>query len=591
MNGFLRESLEGRDPNLASYLKGKEILELTLDEACRKAVKRNLELKMAHLNQEITHRETAIKDAAFDPVFDVSLSYRTIDSYERFEDIGRERRKEVDWEEFDNAFRKRAELEDLSELTEEEDPTCVGCTPCIYIDGVLMNPWECESKYEYSLEREYASINLKHGAIPDVWTGSLRASKKLSWGQEADLTLRSTKRSNPYPSLGPYAALYTYDNGVFQFPYGDNPWSSALSFNFSSPVPFCKNFGQSGSFENVDSVLARMQENIQSSRKREVERVVIEDVKKTYWDLTGALKRLQIMIDARNTLKAMAERTIRLFKQGYKTSYDRAQVEADLGNMENRVEIAWNELVIKSNRLMELLGMAGDTLILPLRYSRDLTSELNIDPARAVVEAFDKRPDLKVVQTEYESSDTLYGYRKNQVKPDITFSFSFSLSQTDAYWGYFSLMDSWEHLADPDNENYFMGIVFRWPIGNHAAKSALRRSRAALRRNKTRITLKKNDIVKEVNTAISAVEIINNQISFAKKNLERMAFAYEKALELREDNRQVSDFELLRKYNELINSRLVLLNALIGHKKSQVELLSAKGEFPEHGRVVDSSAQ
>ncbi|MBW1801429.1 MAG: TolC family protein, partial [Deltaproteobacteria bacterium] len=359
----------------------------------------------------------------------------------------------------------------------------------------------------------------------------------------------------------------------------ENPWVSAISLNLSTPLPLCKNFGKTGSLENVELMLALTNAENRSWQKKAVERVVLEAVQKAYWELVGALKRLQIVMDAGKTLKAMAARTRRLFEQGYKTSYDKAQVEADLGNMENRQEIAWNDLVVNSNRLMELLGMASDTLILPVNYSRELNGVRKIDPAQAVADAFNRRPDLKVVQTDYESSDTLYHYRKNQVKPDLSFSFSVSLSQTDTYWGYSSLKESWENLFGPDNEYYSFGIVFRWPFGNHAAKSALRRSRKALKRNQTRIRIKKNDIVKEVNTAISAVEIIDRQILFAEKNLEGTTFAYEKALELREDDQQVSDFELLHKYNELINARLVLLNALVRHKISQVEFLSAKGEF------------
>jgi len=202
MNRLVREFSETREGQSKDYIKGKKILEFTLEDVCRKAIKRNLDLRIARLDHKIVEKDTAIKDAAFDPVFDFLLSYTKIDAYERSDLIGRERRKEIDWEKFESDFRKRAEVEDDSELAEGEDSDCVGCEPCIYIDGVLMNPEECGSQYIYSVAREYASITLKHGAIPDAWTGALSASKILSWGQEAKLTVQSANRKNRYPSLG-----------------------------------------------------------------------------------------------------------------------------------------------------------------------------------------------------------------------------------------------------------------------------------------------------------------------------------------------------------------------------------------------------
>ena len=597
LNRRLHELSQAREGRSKPYLKGKRILDLTLEDACRHAVHGNFDLRLARLDHRIAARERTVKEASFDPVFDLSLSYRKVDAYERFEEVGRVRRRIPDLDALLESFRERAEVDDPSELSEEEETDCVGCSPCIYVDGVLLNPSECLSQYAYSVEREYASFTMKHGTIPDVWTLSLRASKAFRWGQEVDITVQSRNRTNPYPSLGPYAALYTYDEGVFEFPYGDNPWSSSLTLNASTPLPFCKSFGAYGSFDHVDSLLAETRTKTRAREVEDMERVLAESVQKAYWDLVWALTRLDILMEGRRTLEALAARTRRLFEWGYKTAYDKAQVEAELRHMENREEVAWNDLMVRSSRLMELLGQQGDVVILPVRYSRALIRSLNTEFAPSIAGSLERRPDLKALQTEHEAARVRFEYRKNQVLPDLELSCRFGLSQTDTYWGYSSLKDSWEHLAEPDNHNYYIGLVFRWPLGNHAAKSAFRRSRSALRKSEKTVTNKINHIVNEINDSQSSVKTTRRMVSFACEAFKSSSSTYKKAVEMRGNDQQITDFELLNKHKEWITSKLNMLNALIAYQKSRAELLSARGrislsfrEDPREGRRAASTA-
>ena len=67
----------------------------------------------------------------------------------------------------------------------------------------------------------------------------------------------------------------------------------------------------------------------------------------------------------------------------------------------------------------------------------------------------------------------------------------------------------------------------------------------------------------------------------AKKNLELKEFSYQKALELREQYQQISDFELLKKYGELLDAKNAYIDSLIRYQKSYVEFLSAAGVIGE----------
>jgi outer membrane protein TolC len=585
INQIVRGAAEGKNQYSKPYLKGRKVVELAVEDAWLKAIEKNLSIKASEIDHKIVEKRVAQKSAAFDSVFNLSLAYSRTDTYERSEELGRVRTSFTDRDAFEASFRDGVEQINSTGDTTDDGAYCPNCKPCLYVDGVLTNPGECGGQHEYSVQKEYASFTLKHGLIPDAWTGAVGITKKLSWGQDVGLSVQTAHRKRRLPSLGEYATMYSFDYGNVEYPYGENPWSSSLSLNLTTPLPFGKNFGEFGSFEIVDTKLALADQARKNWQKNAVSNGIFKEVLNAYWNLVRDLKKLHIIIESRKTQEAMAARTERLFRLGHRTTYDKAQAEADLGIMKNREEITWNELVISSNRLTELLRLRSDALVLPVRYSALLSQPFTQDPTPTSLEAvFSNRPDLKVVQSGLKSSKILYNHRKNQARPDITLSFDLNLAQADIYYGHPTLIESLKGLLEPDSTYFLVGIVYRWPVGNEGAKAALRQAKNTVRRTEYHIKMKKNEIVGELNAAASNLKSTERQAALAGTNLNLKEFAYKKAVELREDSQQVSDFEVLRKHRDLINAKLALLNSLVRHRKSHTNLLFARGEIKKIDR-------
>lgn len=560
-----------------SFFKEKKFIRMSLETVCRKAADSNLSIKIAEIDKQIIQKDFFIKESVFDPVFHLSAFYTMINTYERTENITRERRKEVNWEEFEDYFRTLSQQEITEEGGSGGDAICPDCEPCVYVDGVLVNGYQCREKYEVSSQKEYASVAMKNGSIPSTLVGTFGVSKKFSWGQGLGVTLQTTNREKPYPPLGEYAALYTYDSSSPRFPYGENPWSSTLSFSFSTPVPFCKNYGAYGSRDNIDPKLAQIKIESMLWHKKNVENTILSNVHKAFWELVGNLQRLRVIQQAKGNLSLMAEKTTRLYLEKMRTSYDKAQVDGDLGIMESREELVLNDLLINSNRLQELLGMRENILLLPTAYENLLAQTVTEEEIQTDYADTGGRADLLEIYTDLTSSKAMFKYMENQALPEVNFSLSVNYSQENTYFGYKSFADSWGNIFTPDNENYFIGIMYKMPLGNNAAKANLQRARVAKNRNESRVILKENSVITEINIALAKVQLNEGQVFLATEKLKLMEAAYRKAVDLREESLEITDFEILYKHRDLIDARLGLVTTLVDRRKALVDLLTAKG--------------
>ena len=566
INRIIKEAITRDCTGAKSFLKGKQIVELDIKDLVASTVENNLNLKVSGLNKKIAEKSEIGKDAVFDSIFNLSVGYSRTDTYERGEDFYRRRFTGGTDDEGD--FRSDAESEEAAETS----TTTLGA---ITVDGITFTE---EDMFKTESQRENASYDSHPPNLPDYWNGSIGLSKQFKWGQGINLAVSSTYRERRYGSLGAYGALYY---AAEEFPYGNTPWSSSLNFGVTSPVPYCKNFGKSGSWLYVQKRMAEINKIKGTWQEKTQINNTLAIANFAYWDLVSSVKKLQIAIEHRKRLEELAKRTDRLFKEGNRTAYEKAQVDANFENMLNREEIAWTNMITASNRLTELLGYSSEVIIFPVEYTPALNESVAFDQDKAVENAMENRPDLKTAYSDLESSTVFYQFKQNQKKPDLSFSFNFSFSQVDTYYGYESWGESVGNLFDPDTSYIFVGIQYRWPVGKKADKSALKQADVRKRQNLRRVKIKENEIITELNQVISRLNSTENQKKQAKKNLELKEFSYQKALELREQDQQISDFELLKKYGELLDAKNAYIDSLIRYQKSYVEFLSATGVISE----------
>jgi len=308
---------------------------------------------------------------------------------------------------------------------------------------------------------------------------------------------------------------------------------------------------------------------------------VLRDVDGAYWEVVRSIRQLQIRIEQRQILEALDKRAKRLFETQTITTYDKAQTEASLENIKNEEQIAWSDFIASSNRLVELLNYEPGRVILPTDYSSDLlASETNPPIPIEAGEAFDtamaSRPEIKSSQIAIESSQILLNHRQTQIRPDLNLTAGVSLSQSNGALGYESWDDSFNHVFNPDSSNFFVGVSFRIPFGNLAARAAL--SQARIGRNiamdQSQQTI--NAVTREINTVIANAYGTHARIQQTRASVDLAQLAYNKA-ELLKEQGLVTDFELLRKLSDLLTARSAYINTLIDYRKTRAQLLSAEG--------------
>jgi len=155
-------------------------------------------------------------------------------------------------------------------------------------------------------------------------------------------------------------------------------------------------------------------------RQRAIE--VIAQVEQAYWNLTFALRNLQVQIDAVKQARTQLESNQRLVGKGVLAPIDIIAATTQITTFEQSVYTAQEDVTRAENNLK--------TLMLPDRtseiWSRPITpvSEVSLDPPRvalelAVADALQNRPEIVQLQTNAEINRIDERYFRDQTKPQI----------------------------------------------------------------------------------------------------------------------------------------------------------------------------
>ena len=549
-----------------AHLRGRRPVELTPEQALSLVRERNLSIQAAQQDQAIAEDLLKLSRSAFDPVLNLSGTYNRRRTYERSEFITRDR--EDPRGTLIQAIIPGGALS--SDLSNE--------LVCITVDGLIVSAEQCGSlRTEIRGATEFASFD---SDAAETWQIDFGASKLFPWGSLLQVQFQSIK--TPRNALGTPVDLFGLD--LLLAPT-DRPWTSSFFAILTSPLPFSKNFGLYGSFANVQVRLAKIGERQANWAVESNINAVLRDVDDAYWELVRSIKPLQIIREQQQVLEDLVKRAQSLFEAQSITAYDKVQIEADLENIKNQTEIAWNSLITSSNRLVDLLDYESDQLILPVGYSQllkqpveafDPDNPKRLDPDQAIATALGQHPDIKLSQFALESSEILLKHQRIQTHPDFNLEASVNLRQSNAILGYETWEDSFANVFDPDTSAFFVGVSFRVPLGNRAVRSRLSQARLGYSQAQDQVQQTENSVIQDVNSVIATGYSTRTRMVQTRIGLEQAQLAYDKAGQFREQT-LITEFEFLRKLNDLLAARSNLINTLIDHRKTRAQILAAQG--------------
>lgn len=305
-----------------------------------------------------------------------------------------------------------------------------------------------------------------------------------------------------------------------------NPQFPAL-MTFSYTQPLLRGRGFDGNRRSLEIAKKNLSLSDAQFRQRAID--VISAVEQAYWDLTFALRNLQVQIEAVKQARLQMESNRRQVEKGILPPIDLVAAEAQIANFEQGVYTA-QESVTRAENTLKTLILTDRTAA---EWSKAIVpvSPVNLEPPTptledAVAEALRSRPEVSQLQTAKEINDIEKRYFRDQLKPQIDFTASYTaqgLAGTvtpngqgrvppTLIGGYFTSLGNVFGLNFP---SYRFGVTVSLPIGNRAAKADFGRVLAQESKLQSQFAQTGQIIESEVRNALQTLKSAEARLSAA----------------------------------------------------------------------------
>ncbi len=302
-----------------------------------------------------------------------------------------------------------------------------------------------------------------------------------------------------------------------------------------------------------------------------------------YWDLVGAVERLKLTRNLAAAVWDLEGRMRRRYSRGYLTGYEFKQIVAEGKALALQEESAWSGFVAASHALaasLDWLKQEPAPLLLPIDYQAELRAAAGLPTEDAVARALRRFPELKISSEDSGTARLQERFRRYQTRPDLSFSLSYNLAQTDSAFGYDTWRASAVHIFGPDSDEIFVGLTYTVPLWNGAVKAAHRRALAARKGAEAVERQAVSDVVRQVNAATSQLRQAEFRIKDAASRLELAERALNHAVRMLELER-ISSFELINRYRAVLAARREDVAARVALRQVEARLVRLMGGIEE----------
>ncbi len=518
---------------------GREIVAWTLRQAALRSLEAQQRLTLGRLSVDQARETLAEAEAVFAPTFSVAVSYDLLTNHHRSRD----------------GFVNRKNFQP----TDQAIPTNPGRTDP-QVTAIAFRPQD----------EEFDSPEIVEASLDDT-TGPTQSrfytvgvDQVLPWGGVFGVSNVTTDRDVFYKTGHKY----------------DAPFSSTLSFNFISSLPYLKGFGADGP-DNSGIRAAKLSAGRQFASFRSLLDQVLLGVEGSYWDLVQALEDLHLADRNRRLVARQTERSRRLFQRGYVTNLGLAQMAAELASARVRVQTARQRYLDASYGLQaqvenSAVGRPGDRLIVPYGYSALLRQVLEPDLEAALALLASRPAAMQVARFDVGLARNSVAFAENQLRPDAIFSYSRSNAQDGSEYGYRRYKDSVGMAMHPDTVSESYTLSYSRPLANRAALASARGARlgfnsSLLSQRQTLFGLRRQ-VLDGATTIISG----RKRIQALSASLEAMRQAFD-FLASRRERGLVSEDEIILTTRRLLDTEAGLLAGRIATKKAEASYLAAQG--------------
>lgn len=408
-------------------------------------------------------------------------------------------------------------------------------------------------------------------------------------------------------------------------------YSSQLGFNFTQPL--LRNFGIDSTRRQIKIAKKQLQQSDSDFQLQATN--TITSVQQAYWDLVLALRNQQNQKAnvelARENLRQITAK----IDAGAAAPLEKAEVETELANREGDLLLATQQVSVSENTLKKLvirdaLAPEWAQAIVPTDSPKvvPLPSDLNA----AINDAFDNRFELRRLKLQRDINDLDIRYFKNQAKPQIDLSTTFSLdgiargnvSTANSLIPQFTgndeilrqklntLFAPGSQLPNPlvtvpgsppyfvggfnrsmgnmfrsDAPNYSIGVTFSFPFFNRTAKANLAGAKITGERIAAQTRAQEETVLTDVRNAVQAVETARLRVDTARRARQSAETQLAGERKLYDAGRSTT-FLLFQRENALLAAQNAEIRAETDYAKAVADRERATAtSFREHNITID----
>jgi len=404
---------------------------------------------------------------------------------------------------------------------------------------------------------------------------------------KGDDVLLSTSLTRLLPTGGTVGLRLSTDvaRGEYVSDFGSGPQTSTATYQ----APSVQLFAAHPLLRGVGERVARAQRHravvarsVAGLERDATAATVVRDVVVAYWDTLEASEERGILDalaeSARQQLEAV-QAAISVEKQPPSAS---AEVKVAVALRQDAAIAAEQTLRAQSAELSRLLGVDADPGVAPW----NMTDTADVVPTgasfdAALASAMDHNPHLAAIRERGRSAAIDVDVRRNGTLPELDLAVSGGTLGNAIDAG-----SAFAQLGTFHTYNMQIALIAQEPIGRHAARGALQAASEELHKTK----LVETDVAAQIRSAVvREVGVIDG----AARRIAALADAIDAAtLDLAAERARfevgrATNFDVLRRQQELAETRLRLLRARIDYLEATTAIEALTGDIlPHYGVVV-----
>jgi HAE1 family hydrophobic/amphiphilic exporter-1 len=195
-------------------------------------------------------------------------------------------------------------------------------------------------------------------------------------------------------------------------------YNSDLTFTVTQPLLRGRSFDQNR--RGIE--IAKRNVDLSNTQFRQRSIDTVNAVQRAYWDLTYALRNLQVQRDSARDARAQADHNRRLVEEGQLAPIDVVASETQVANFEQAVYDALNTVNQAENNLKNLISPNRNDAIWSQAITPIDSVELSVPATtlgQAVDAAIQNRPEMEINQTQKDLNAIDQRFYRDQKKPQV----------------------------------------------------------------------------------------------------------------------------------------------------------------------------